>query len=210
MWLKVVIYLHLVWHLLLNHLVVLKQSAVVGNTFTGHESSVPEDASVTRLCLTKCFLDWIDQCEHQTRLPLPMTCKRVSVLSESSLINLKCNSKTNTTVTLTKSSVLWVLRGRLEIHLQHLDFALDVDWHCLPILKTPDETPDVLDVGVQDWHSCSGIRGRRSSTLAVPVRIPSRWVSQARRGQPRSWPTTYTAPKHARRTHVLLVKHRIF
>ena len=150
MWLKVVIYLHLVWQPLLNHLVVLKQSAVVGNTFTGHESSVPEDASVTRLCLTKCFLDWIDQCEHQTRLPLPMTCKRVSVLSESSLINLKCNSKTNTTVTLTKSSVLWVLRGRLEIHLPHLDFALDVDWHCLPILKTPDETPDVLDVGVQD------------------------------------------------------------
>ena len=73
------------------------------------------------------YLDRLIQ--HQTRLPLPMTWKRVSVLSESSLINLKCNSKTNTTVTLTKSSVLWVLRGRLELHLQHLDFALDVDWH---------------------------------------------------------------------------------
>ena len=28
----------------------------MGNTFTGHESSVPEDASVTRLCLTNAFL----------------------------------------------------------------------------------------------------------------------------------------------------------
>ena len=113
-----------------------------------------------KFCTRRCFsykalfcqmLSYLDRLiQHQTRLPLPMTWKRVSVLSESSLINLKCNSKTNTTVTLTKSSVLWVLRGRLEIHLQHLDFALDVDWHCLPILKTPDETPDVLDVGVQD------------------------------------------------------------
>ena len=48
--------LHLVWQPLLNHLVVLKQSVVMGNTFTGHESSVPEDASVTRLCLTNAFL----------------------------------------------------------------------------------------------------------------------------------------------------------
>ena len=100
----------------------------MGNTFTGHESSVPEDVSVKSAVWQ--MLSYLDRLiQHQTRLPLPMTWKRVSVLSESSLINLNCNSKTNTTVTLTKSSVLWVLRGRLELHLQHLDFALDVDWH---------------------------------------------------------------------------------
>ena len=145
---------------LLNHLDVLKQSAVVGNTFTGHESSVPEDASVTRLCLTKCFLGWIDQCEHQTRLPLPMTCKRVSVLSESSLINLKCNSKTNTTVTLTKSSVLWVLRGRLELHLQHLDFALDVDWHSSNVEDARWSTRCT-------WRRCTGWTARFARSYTV-------------------------------------------
>ena len=119
------------------------------------------------------MLSYLDRLiQHQTRLPLPMTWKRVSVLSESSLINLKCNSKTNTTVTLTKSSVLWVLRGRWELHLQHLDFALDVDWHCLPILKTPDETPVVLDVGVQD-----GQQDPQEATLFcwAPLQLTNIW-----------------------------------
>ena len=52
--------LHLVWQPLLNHLVVLKQSVVMGNTCTGHESSVPEDASVKSALLDKYFLSWTD------------------------------------------------------------------------------------------------------------------------------------------------------
>ena len=130
-----------------------------------------------KFCTRRCFsykalfcqmLSYLDRLiQHQTRLPLPMTWKRVSVLSESSLINLKCNSKTNTTVTLTKSSVLWVLRGRLELHLQHLDFALDVDWHSSNIEDARWSTRCT-------WRGCTGWTARfaRSYTaLLSPIAV---------------------------------------
>ena len=147
------------WQTLMTHLVVLKTISVCGKHFTGDESSLPEDVSVkSAVWQNPSYLDRLIQ--HQTRLPLPMTWKRVSVLSESSLINLKCNSKTNTTVTLTKSSVLWVLRGRLELHLQHLVFALDVDWHSSNIEDARWNTSCT-------WRKCSGWTVRTARSYSV-------------------------------------------
>ena len=116
------------WQTLLTHLVVLKTISVCGKHFTGDESSLPEDVSVKSAVWQNAFLS--GQTDTTSNPPpfandLEKSKRFVRVVANK----FKCNSKTNTTVTLTKSSVLWVLRCRLELHLQHLNFALDVEWH---------------------------------------------------------------------------------
>ena len=59
-WLKVVSFIKFGVATTAESSVVLKQSVVMGNTCTGHESSVPEDASVKSALLDKYFLSWTD------------------------------------------------------------------------------------------------------------------------------------------------------
>ena len=102
-----------------------------------------------------------------------MTCKRVSVLSESSLMKLKCNSRTNTTLTLTNFFCpLCTPRSTGDTSTTPGPSALDVGCHCLPTLKTPDEPPVVLDVSAQD-----GQKELQDATLfcRVPLQLTNFW-----------------------------------
>ena len=86
-----------------------------------------------------------------TRHPLPFDLQKSKRLSKSSLMKLKCNSRTNTTLTLTNFFCpLCTPRSTGDTSTTPGLFALDVGWHCLPILKTPDELPVVVDVSAQD------------------------------------------------------------
>ena len=112
------------------------------------------------LCWTNTFLAGQTNTNIKPASLCHMTCKKSKRFVRVVANKFKCNSKTNTTVTLTKSSVLWVLRCRLELHLQHLDFALDVDWHSSNVEDARWSTRCT-------WRRCTGWTARFARSYTV-------------------------------------------
>ena len=103
-----------------------------------------------------------------TRHPLPYDLQKSKRLSESSLMKLKCNSRTNTTLTLTTFFCPLCTPGSTgDTSTTPGPSALDVGCHCLPILKTLDVLPVVVDVSAQDGQKTARCYNVLLSFIAV-------------------------------------------